>query len=50
MFHLNLIKLDRLKFNQFTPNNDIEEGMVKPKRGHEFFQLTKDVELDYISG
>ena len=29
---------------------DIEEGMVKPKRGHEFFQLTKDVELDYISG
>ena len=29
---------------------DIEEGMVKPARGHEFFQLTKDVELDYISG
>ncbi len=73
--------LDRLKFNQFTPNNikrlakkfkvdykdavefikqnkvinvankpTMAEGMVKPKRGHEFFQLTKDVELDYISG
>ena len=73
--------LDRLKFNQFTPNNikrlakkfkvdykdavefikqnkvinvankpTMAEGMVKPARGHEFFQLTKDVELDYISG
>ena len=24
--------------------------MVQPKRGHDYFQLTKDVELDYISG
>jgi len=28
----------------------IDEGMVQPKRGHDYFQLTKDVELDYISG
>ena len=28
--------------------DDINEGMVSPKRGHEFFQLTKDTPIKYI--
>lgn len=28
----------------------IDEGMVSPKRGHEFFQLTKDTPIKYIKG
>ena len=38
------------KNKKYSGQPDLEEGMVQPKRGHDYFQLTKDVELDYISG
>jgi|10_taG_2_1085330.scaffolds.fasta_scaffold23442_4 hypothetical protein len=38
------------KKKKYSGQPDLEEGMVQPKRGHDYFQLTKDVELDYISG
>jgi len=30
--------------------DDINEGLVSPKRGHEYFQLTKDAPIKYIAG